>query len=345
MRVDVINKQYKDCLAATQTEEDKAECERRHDDAMEEENDKWSNIQAVLAEIKSCQECQISILKNWGYSEKEAKKAAYELAEHRNTESYSFDCSDAFSELLKKDFSDKIGAQVFAEALPKFGLSSDKANEAIKAYYDNDLYINNKIHYNSKNAVDNCLVPAKIGNEIRVTKELLIELGLLDDDEGDDDNDDNNDDNDDGDNNQPQPNPVTPQPTTPMPTNPAPVETYDTYQAEVAAISKMAISEYRLNDVELSSSQQQELDAVADFLRKWPKAKITIVGHTCNIGTHKANQGVGERRAKEAQAYLMRKGIEGLRIQTESRDYSNPVVDNDSEEHRRHNRRITFEVQ
>ena len=61
-RVDVINRQYKDCLAAAQTEEDKAECEQRHDNAMEEENDRWSNTQAVLKEIKSCQECQIIIL-------------------------------------------------------------------------------------------------------------------------------------------------------------------------------------------------------------------------------------------------------------------------------------------
>lgn len=346
MKVDVINKQYKDCLAAAQTEAEKAECERTYNDAMDEENERWNNVKSVLEEIRSCQECQIRIMEMWGYTKKEAKNVAYDLAERRNTESYSFDCSEAFSELLKKGFSDKTGTQVFAEALPKFGLSSDIAEEAIKAYYDNESYVDNRNPYNSKNTADNCIMHTRIGNNINVTKSLLIDLGLLDEEEGDDDGgeeDEGNNDVDDG-QNQPKPNPTKPQPTTPTPTNPGTNDPGNNYQAESTAISKLTISKYGLGEVALSSQQQQELDAVVVFMKKWPKAKITIVGHTCNIGTQKVNQNVGERRANEAKYYLMIKGIEGLRIQTESRDYSSPVMDNDSEEHRKQNRRITFEV-
>lgn len=112
----------------------------------------------------------------------------------------------------------------------------------------------------------------------------------------------------------------------------------------VKLISRTILDQYALGSTDLSDDQKASLDQVADKMNQFKDINITIIGHTCNIGTLKANQNVGERRAKEDKYYLIMKGVSGLRIAEESRDYSNPVVENDNEEHRKQNRRVTFEV-
>lgn len=112
----------------------------------------------------------------------------------------------------------------------------------------------------------------------------------------------------------------------------------------VKVISGTLLNSYTLNDVELSDSQKADLDQVADKMNKFEDIQINIFGHTCNIGTQKVNQSIGERRARVAKNYLLSKGVSENRIQIESRDFSEPIVDNDTEEHRKQNRRVTFNV-
>lgn len=356
-----IEREHKNCLENAKSDAEREACDSRYEQAKEEENDRHENAVNAEKEIDNCEKYQKYVLMAWGYSEAESKEIAKKMrkcsidynTEYKNgqyikipylssripkNDNYSFDCDDAIKELLLNRCTDKEGTQVFAEALPSFGLSISDADQAIKTYYDDGLYVNNDNPYHLNSPVDQCLANVRIGRNIKVTKKLLIDLGLLDEDEDDDSNNDDdsdgNNDDDGDDSNQPSPNP----------TNPGTGDYDNNYQIESSVISNLTISQYSIGEVELSLQQQQELDAVVDFMKKWPKAKITIVGHTCNIGTQKANQNVGERRAKEAKYYLIIKGIEGLRIQTESRDYSYPVTDNDSEEHRKQNRRVTFEV-
>ena len=110
------------------------------------------------------------------------------------------------------------------------------------------------------------------------------------------------------------------------------------------AISRTVLNNYSINDVNLSDAQKAELDQVADKMTKFDDIQIDILGHTCNIGTQQVNQNIGERRAIAAKKYLMSKGISEKRIQVESRGFSEPVADNDNEEHRMQNRRVTFNV-
>lgn len=112
----------------------------------------------------------------------------------------------------------------------------------------------------------------------------------------------------------------------------------------VKAITETVLNSYTLNDVELSDVQKADLDQVADKLNKYEDIQIIIIGHTCNIGTQKVNQNIGKRRAEAAKNYLISKGVYENRIQIESRDYSEPVAENDTEEHRKQNRRVTFIV-
>ena len=112
----------------------------------------------------------------------------------------------------------------------------------------------------------------------------------------------------------------------------------------IKLIEETVLNCYALDETNLSAAKKMELDQVAKKMMQFENIIITIVGHTCNIGTQEVNQNIGERRAKAAKNYLMSKGVSENRIQIESRDFAEPVAKNDNEDHRRQNRRVTFIV-
>lgn len=73
--------------------------------------------------------------------------------------------------------------------------------------------------------------------------------------------------------------------------------------------------------------------------QKYPKLKVDISGHTDWMGTDAYNQALSERRANAVRSYLVRKGVDGKRINTFSYGESKPLATNDSEEGRALNRR------
>lgn len=123
---------------------------------------------------------------------------------------------------------------------------------------------------------------------------------------------------------------------------PAPEE--DPYETELKEISNTAISRYGYLGHKLTDEQKSELDKIVTFMNKWPNAKVTIVGHTCSIGKHEDNLRLGLRRAHQAKLYLMEQGIDENRISEESMAAESPCADNDTEEGRLQNRRITFVI-
>jgi len=72
--------------------------------------------------------------------------------------------------------------------------------------------------------------------------------------------------------------------------------------------------------------------------------RLTIEGHTCNIGTSEYNLALGERRATSVRDYLVSRGINANRLQTVSYGEERPKYDNSREETRRLNRRAAMVV-
>jgi outer membrane protein OmpA-like peptidoglycan-associated protein len=72
--------------------------------------------------------------------------------------------------------------------------------------------------------------------------------------------------------------------------------------------------------------------------------RITIEGHTCNIGTAEYNLALGERRAVAVRQYLQSRGIAADRMTTISYGEERPKYDNAREETRRLNRRAAMIV-
>jgi outer membrane protein OmpA-like peptidoglycan-associated protein len=86
------------------------------------------------------------------------------------------------------------------------------------------------------------------------------------------------------------------------------------------------------------------LDEAVTAMRQNPSLRLTIEGHTCNIGTAEYNLALGNRRATAARDYLVSRGVSADRLNTISYGEERPKYDNSKEETRRLNRRAALVV-
>jgi outer membrane protein OmpA-like peptidoglycan-associated protein len=328
MNIDIIEKNYRDCLVSAQTKLDSANCDAIHEKELDKENERHENKVNSIKEKDKCEDYMNWILKAWGYPEDEAKEIT---KQHRKFkyEDYSFDAGEAISELIKDGYKDKVAIQKFEKELPSFEVSKDNAEQVVKDYYENEYYT----HDNSIKEPYFYLV----GNSVYCNRKMLVDMGLLDDD-GESDNDGEGKGDDEGGENNNGSNQGNPTP------NPHPNPTHSPYQVESNEIYSYSVSHYKLDVVNLTSKQKSELDKVIAFMKKWPNTKITIIGHTCSIGSNVVNNNVGARRAHQAKLYMITQGIDEYRIEEVSKAATEPVAGNDTENGRLQNRRITFIV-
>ncbi len=113
------------------------------------------------------------------------------------------------------------------------------------------------------------------------------------------------------------------------------------------AIEKVASimpADYKFDVVELSSEQKQQLDEVAEVLKKYSDVSVLLTGHTCKVGYKRINLKKGLQRANIAKDYLMEKGVSEQQIQVDSKGEMEPIADNTTRSGRAQNRRIEISV-
>lgn len=98
-------------------------------------------------------------------------------------------------------------------------------------------------------------------------------------------------------------------------------------------------------------SAVKEVDKKVDaFLKnlvaqqKSTTAKISITGHTDNVGDEMPNQKLGQARADFIASILRRGGIAANRISTASKGETQPIATNDDDAGRQQNRRVVLTV-
>jgi outer membrane protein OmpA-like peptidoglycan-associated protein len=94
----------------------------------------------------------------------------------------------------------------------------------------------------------------------------------------------------------------------------------------------------------ISSSFYPALNSVATVLNKSPETTITISGHTDSKGNPDANQQLSKNRADSVARYLVNKGINAQRIQTNGFGDRNPIASNDTEDGRSKNLRVENKI-
>ena len=83
----------------------------------------------------------------------------------------------------------------------------------------------------------------------------------------------------------------------------------------------------------------------AEFLKKYAQVSVIIEGHTDERGSRETNIAFGDRRAGEVKSFLIREGIERIRLIPVSYGKERPIDTAKTEKARVKNRRVHFVVQ
>ncbi|MCC5920536.1 MAG: OmpA family protein [Cyclobacteriaceae bacterium] len=101
---------------------------------------------------------------------------------------------------------------------------------------------------------------------------------------------------------------------------------------------------FETDSYSLEQSSKTELKQLENFLSKYPKAKVEILGHTDNTGSEEYNLQLSNKRALSVKEYLVEIGIDKERILTKGKGSSSPIGDNDTSSGRAQNRRIELKL-
>jgi outer membrane protein OmpA-like peptidoglycan-associated protein len=108
---------------------------------------------------------------------------------------------------------------------------------------------------------------------------------------------------------------------------------------------------YRLNDIyfdfnsyEMLPESMIVIDEFYQFLIENPSLKISIQGHTDNIGSEQDNLILSDNRAHAVFDHLVKRGISIDRLSYKGFGESKPVESNNTEDGRARNRRTEFVI-
>lgn len=86
------------------------------------------------------------------------------------------------------------------------------------------------------------------------------------------------------------------------------------------------------------------LDRLVAFMQENQNSKVSLSGHTDNVGTEAYNQKLSERRVNSVRDYIVKKGVAGARVSGQGFGESKPIADNKTREGRSKNRRVEIRV-
>jgi OmpA-OmpF porin, OOP family len=107
----------------------------------------------------------------------------------------------------------------------------------------------------------------------------------------------------------------------------------------------MASGEWKINfgsgSYAIQSNSNKDLEKIYNLLIQAENSKLTIVGHTDNVGKADSNVSLSKGRAQAVVDYLKNKGIPENRFQMiDGKGANEPVADNNSESGKAKNRRV-----
>lgn len=94
----------------------------------------------------------------------------------------------------------------------------------------------------------------------------------------------------------------------------------------------------------LSSKSNSALENVVKLLNDDPNLKLSIEGHTDNVGADEYNQTLSENRAASVKEYLVKKGIDESRLSAQGFGETKPLADNKTAAGKAKNRRVVMTV-
>jgi len=90
----------------------------------------------------------------------------------------------------------------------------------------------------------------------------------------------------------------------------------------------------------IKSESQSIIDEIVKMMKSNPGLKVSIEGHTDNVGSASSNQKLSEERAAAVVKALTAKGIDKSRLASKGWGQTKPVADNSSSDGKAKNRRV-----
>ena len=97
---------------------------------------------------------------------------------------------------------------------------------------------------------------------------------------------------------------------------------------------------FETGKADIKPESQKIIDQIVQMLKDYPDLKISVEGHTDNVGTPQSNQILSENRAKAVMNAIIAKGIDKSRLSSKGWGQTKPIADNNTEEGRAKNRRV-----
>lgn len=129
------------------------------------------------------------------------------------------------------------------------------------------------------------------------------------------------------------------------------VALYDRNQQSMTAVEK-AIAEtgkfvtnnilFETGKATLKAESMEEIQKVADYMKKNPTARFEVQGHTDNQGSDKINDPLSQERAEAVVKALEGMGVDPFNLRPVGKGSHEPVADNSTEAGRAQNRRVEF---
>ncbi len=101
---------------------------------------------------------------------------------------------------------------------------------------------------------------------------------------------------------------------------------------------------FKRGSYRLQPEARSILKRKAEFLKKYPEISVIIEGHTDERGSRETNIAFGDRRAGAVKSFLIREGIERVRLIPVSFGKERPIDTGKTEKARAKNRRVHFVV-
>ncbi len=95
---------------------------------------------------------------------------------------------------------------------------------------------------------------------------------------------------------------------------------------------------------QLNGRQKARLDSLLPYLKIFPEATISIMGHSDALGNEEVNRQISLKRAQAVKEYLVQRGIPPEKLTVRALGSTQPLLPNNCEENRALNRRVSFRI-